>query len=434
MQLIVHSTSRLNGTVAIPGSKSQSIRALVLGTLARGKSQIGNLLRCEDTDNAMDACRGLGATVSLNGTEAIIDGPGLPLIASSPQIFTGNSGITTRFILPALGLRAEGAAPVTLDCGPQMRARPIQPLVESLRQLGMVIEYSGEKGMLPLTISGPLHGGTAEVDGLTSQYTSALLLSLPCTLKDSTIIIRNLHERPYVEMTLEWLRKLGIQFRHDRYDQADIFHIPGRQQYAPFSTTISGDFSSASTLIAAACLIPGTVQLNGLEMTDPQGDKRLIDILQEMGASIKVTSHALTIEGGRRLNAMPIDANDIPDLLPALSVVAAFAHGETVIRNVAQARIKETDRIHSMADGLTRMGAEVISQADGLIIRGGKPLHGASLDGYGDHRTVMALSVAGMMATGETSISTAEAIDKTFPEFVSLMTTLGAALEVRHDD
>lgn len=434
MKLCVAPTARLDGTVTLPGSKSQSIRALILATLARGESHINNLLRCDDTDDAVAACRSLGAKITLNGTAAVVDSPGVPFSGDVSQVFTGNSGITTRFILPLLGFRPDGAAPITLDCGLQMRARPIQPLVTALRQLGMQIEYCAQEETLPITVSGQLRGGRVDVDGLTSQYTSALLLSLPCAPHDSTITVHDLHERPYVEMTLQWLRMLGIQYNHERHGVDDVFLIPGNQHYAPFQTTISGDFSSASTLIAAACLIPGTVHLSGLDMNDPQGDKRLIPILQQMGASITVTPNTLMIEGGNPLHGIHIDANDVPDLLPALAVVGAFAQGETLLYNVAQARIKETDRIHSMADGLVRMGADITPQLDGLVIRGGQPLLGTSVNGYGDHRTVMALSVAGMLAAGTTTISTAEAIDKTFPEFVTLMTALGASIEVRNDN
>lgn len=431
MQLHVHKTKHFSGTATVPGSKSQTIRALVLATLARGESQIRNILASDDSDDARRVCEQLGARITVTGNDAVVQSSGLPLATAATTLHTGNSGITTRFVLPLLGLRQSPETPIILDCGEQMRARPIRPLVEALRQLGMQIQYQAGEGTLPLKISGQLRGGAAEIDGITSQYTSALLLSLPCAAVDSSITVRNLHERPYVEMTLVWLRALGIVFHHESHATTDVFHVPGRQQYHPLNVSIAGDFSSASYPIAAATLIPGEVILHGLNMAEPQGDKRLVAILQQMGADIAENASGLQIRSGRVLQGCRIDANDIPDLLPTLAVIGTHAQGTTEIVNVKQARIKETDRIHSMTEGLRAMGAQIEAREDGLIVHQSK-LHGARVKGYGDHRTVMALALAGMCADGETIIEDAEAVAKTFPNYVSFMSALGAQLQVQN--
>lgn len=417
----------------MPGSKSQSIRALILATMAQGESRLDNILVCDDTRDAQQVCRQLGTQLTVHGDQYTLSSDGLPLVTTAAKLNTGNSGITTRFVLPLLGLRQNGDQPIELDCGEQMRARPIRPLVEALRTLGMQIEYLAKEGVLPLKISGRLRGGAVEVDGITSQYTSALLLSLPCAPEDSVITVRNLHERPYVLMTLKWLEDLGIQFHHEQRADADIFKIPGRQRYPALNVSIAGDFSSASYPIAAAALIPGEVELRGLDMTEPQGDKRIVQILQQMGADITIRPQSLVIRGGKPLKNMRIDANDIPDLLPTLAAIATQATGTMQITNVKQARIKETDRIHSMMEGLRVMGAQIEEQDDGLTIHH-STLHGARVNGYGDHRTVMALALAGMSAVGDTIISDAEAVEKTFPNYVSFMSALGAQMELTDAD
>lgn len=417
----------------VPGSKSQSIRALILATLARGTSTLTNILESDDTDDAIRVCGQLGAKVIETTDRVVVESAGLPLYPSETVIDTGNSGITNRFVMPLLGLRKNSATPITYTCSPQMRARPSLSLVEALQQLGMSITALDQSAPFPIRVTGPLCGGQAYVSGITSQFLSALLLSLPCAEVDSEILVKDLHERPYVEMTLRWLQQQGIRYQHDQNGDVDSFQIPGNQHYNPFDIMIPGDFSSASYFIAAAALTQGHIELTGLDMQDPQGDKRLITILQEMGADIEVRDHTLIIRGGRPLNGIRVDANDIPDMVPTLAVIGTQTQTPLEIYNVRQARLKETDRIHSMTEGLRRMGIHVEEREDGMIVTPGT-LTGARVRGYQDHRTVMALAVAGMLAEGTTEVDDAEATHKTFPNFVEMMQSVGAKLEVRDGD
>jgi len=426
MKIIAKKTNKLSGTVIPPASKSHTIRGLVIAVLARGTSILKNPLASEDTDDAVRACRALGAKVVATKRAITVTSRGVPLSGVSSKISTGNSGITAHFTMPLLGLRSSADRPVTFDCGPQMKKRPIGPLVKALTELGMHLTPSS--GNLPLRISGTLQGGASSVNGLTSQYLSALLLSLPCAPRDSVITVENLHERPYARMTEQTLEKSGIRFSHSRRGKKDTYRIPGGQRYKAFSMSVPGDFSSASYIIAAAVLIPGTVAVRGLDMDDAQGDKELIPILISMGASIKKRNGDLVIRGGKPLKGRKIDANAIPDLVPTLVVVATQAEGKTDIVNVAQARIKETDRLHSMSEGLQKLGARVVEHHDGITVYRSN-LTGASVRGFGDHRTVMALSLAGMLAEGTTSVNGAEAVRKTFPGFVPLMKKLGANIK-----
>lgn len=428
MNLIVKKTATLNGQVSPPGSKSQSIRAIILASLCRGKSELRNVLSASDTEDAMRVCRDMGAVMTESDHALTITGAGLPFDIQTEALYSGHSGVTTHFIMPLTGFRKNSDHPIMLDGSSQMRARPINPLVDALRHLGLQIDYLKNPNTLPIRLSGKLTGGQTVVDGTTSQYLSALLFALPCAPSDSELIVHNLQERPYVEMTLQWLSRQGIQLDHCVKGAADIWKIKGGQSYQPFNIVIAGDFSSSSCLIAAAALIPGEVILQGIDMTDPQGDKQLVYILREMGADIEIQPTRLKIRGGKKLTGIKIDASDIPDLLPVLAVIATKASGKTEICAVAHARIKETDRIRSMFDGLSRMGANITEQDDGLIIYE-SVLQGAEVKGYGDHRTVMALALAGMIAEGITLIDESEAIHKTFPEFVETMQSIGAKME-----
>ncbi len=434
MKLIVKKTDSLKGTIQIPGSKSHSVRALLFATLAEmqtgEKSNFMNLLESADTIAAKKACANL--------------------LANKSEIHTGNSGITTRFILPLLGLRKNPGQEITLDVNEQMRARPMTSLIDALNKLGMQIGQANSKAVgptkktlrsnnqsFPLRISGQLLGGEAEVDGETSQYISALLMSLPAAKNDSIITVPNLKERGYMEMMLSWLDFYGIRYEHVRGKNVDTFRIPGGQTYIAKDRVIPGDFSSASYPLAAAALLPGEVHLKGLDMNDSQGDKAMVQILQNMGADITIKGTTLTCKSWAGPKAQPvkpriIDCNLIPDMLPTLAIVATQEEGETHLTNVAHARIKETDRIHSMAEGLRAMGADVEEKEDGLIIKK-STLHGAHIHGYDDHRTIMAFALAGMLADGETVIDTAEGISKTFPTFVELMRSLGANMETKQD-
>ena len=426
MNILASNTTTLAGTVTVPASKSQTIRGLVVATLAEGKSILKNALVSDDITAARHACEALGATIAEDGADLIVESTSVPLARATEAMHTGNSGITTRFIMPAIGLRAETDTSMTIDCSEQMRQRPVQPLIDALSALGMNI--SGTH--CPLTVTGSLTGGQVTIDGESSQYLSALLLNLPCASGDSVIDVPNLQEKPYVDMTLRWLREQSVAYRHEEDGNIDRYHITGGHRYQQFTKMIPGDFSSASYLIAAGVMWPGRVELHGLDMDDPQPDKQLIEILKDMGARIEYENGVLTIEGGGKLSGREIDCNDIPDMLPTIAVVGTYAEGETRLTNVAHARIKETDRIVSMAEGLRKMGAEIEERDDGLVIKKSQ-LTGAQVHGYHDHRTIMALSLAGLMAKGETIIDTAEGINKTFPTFARLMQSLGANITLQ---
>lgn len=418
MKLVV-APSSLTGSIDIPASKSHTIRAVVIASLAKGTSRIAGPLDSGDTRSAVGACRALGAEIE-TGKEWVVTGFGGKPALRGSAIDVGNSGTTLRLATSVAALQEEE---VIFDGDDSLRTRPLQSLLDALNNLGAHTLSLKNNGRCPVSIKGTMRGGRTEVSGLTSQYLSSLLISTPLAAEETTIRVVDLHERPYVQMTMAWLDEQQIRYRREGWEW---FHVEGGQAYRPFDKRIPGDFSSATFPLCAAASTPSRLLLTGLDMHDTQGDKAVIGMLETMGARIQVTGEGILVTAGELVGS-ELDLNSTPDALPALAVVGCCARGQTVLKNVAQARIKETDRIAVMAKELSKMGAAVQEMADGLIIRESR-LTGAKLHGYHDHRVVMALSLAGMMAEGETEIDTAESIAITFPGYVEKMSRAGARM------
>ncbi len=427
MYLSVQS-SRLHGAIRIPASKSHTIRGILLGLLAEGESVLSHPLEAADTLSAVRCAQALGAGIDCQTEQWTIRGVGGRLPSAPISVDVGNSGTTLGNLI---GICATGATPFTLDGDASIRTRPFESLLSSLVELGASVEASGPHGTAPITIHGPLRGGKARVDGITSIYLTPLLIASPLIDKDTELVVDGtMNEKGYVRMTLDWLRAAGIRFSHN--DQLTRFSIPGGQSYRPVKRSIAADFSSAAFPSCAAVLAADPeVTVMGLDFDDAQGDKQVFDYLRQMGASFDIEGPVLKIQRASRLRGIRMDLSDIPDALPMLAVVGCFADGETVLHNVAMARIKETDRIAVMCAELGKMGADIEELPDGLIIRQSQ-LHGTRVNGHDDHRVVMALAVAGLLADGETQVDSAESVQITFPTFLSSMQELGADMTA-HD-
>ena len=417
MEFIVES-STVNGAVSIPASKSHTIRALFLGLLGNGVSTVRKPLRSRDTLAAADAVRALGATVT-GDTDWIVTGVNARPVAPDKTIDVLNSGTTIRLAMGAAAL-AHGTTTLTGD--DQIRKRPVGPLAQCLTDLGAPAAPQAS-GCPPVTVTGPLRGGSTRLRAVTSQYLTSLLIAGPFAERDTEIHVVELNEAPYVFMTLNWLDRLGL-----KYENHDMrrFVLPGGQSHQGFNTRVPADFSSATFFLVAAAATGGDLVLEGLDMKDTQGDSAVVYMLEEMGAEVEIRDMAVRIRG-RRLKGCEFDMNYTPDALPAMAVAGCLAKGTTKLLNVPQARFKETDRIDVMARELAKMGARVEQLADGLIIHE-SPLTGARVHGHDDHRVVMSLAVAGLAAKGATTIETAEAVDVTFPDFAQLMNSVGASI------
>jgi 3-phosphoshikimate 1-carboxyvinyltransferase len=333
-----------------------------------------------------------------------------------------NSGTTLNFFMGTAAL-VEGTTVLTGD--EQIVRRPVAPLIEALRGLGAEAYSTRNNGLPPVVVKGRIRGGKTRFRGIVSQYASSLLIHCPLIEKDSELEIFDVHEKPYIQMTMGWLDKQGI--RYEASEDLTHFKIYGGQSYHGQNVTVPGDFSSATFFLVAGAIINGDITLLGLDMEDLQGDKRVVSYLKEMGAEIHFERGGIRIRGGS-LKGVELDLGDTPDALPAMAVAGCFARGKTVIRNVANARLKETDRISVMAKELSRLGARVEELPDGLMIHESS-LRGCPVKGYGDHRVVMALAVAGLAIPDRTEVDTAESVQVTFPNFVELMQTVGAKIQ-----
>lgn len=414
--------SKTSGRVRIPGSKSHTIRALFIASLANGESEIIDPLISDDALSAVKVCKSLGADIQAVENKYIVKGfKGAPKVPDD-IVDVGNSGTTLRFAVMTAALN-DGCTVFTGDY--QIRRRLLGPLINAMNNLGSQVFSTRNNGMAPVVVKGRLKGGITDLDAVTSQYLSSMLIHCPLLEKDTEIEITRLNEVPYAEMTMWWLEKQGIRFLNNSFKD---LYIPGGQSYKPFKMSIPGDFSSATFFAVLSAVSGGEFTLENLDMTDPQGDKQIFHILESMGAKVSFGKDSITIKG-ESLKGIEIDMNSIPDALPAMAVAGCFAEGETRLVNVPQARLKETDRIHVMCEELTKMGADITELPDGLIIKQSK-LKGCRVNGHDDHRVVMSLAVAGMNIEGETIIDTAEAMNVTFPEFVDLAKACGGELEL----
>ncbi|MEW5946341.1 MAG: 3-phosphoshikimate 1-carboxyvinyltransferase [bacterium] len=418
--------SSLAGEAVMPASKSHTIRAVVIAALADGGSVISNPLDSLDTKAAVEAYRAFGAEIETGGDWRVRGVAGRPRPPEG-AVDVANSGTTLYFAAGTAAL-AEGETRITGDSS--IQRRPAGHLLDALRALGAAARSDRGDDAPPITIRGRMRGGKTVLRAPTSQYLSSLLLNCPLADADTGIEVLELNEHPYVEMTLDWLRRQYVTVEHD--DGMKSFRVPGRRRYRGFEARVPGDFSTAAFFLVAAAVTGSEIRLAGLDMNDAQGDRAVVNMLEKMGVEARWDGGALVVRGGRVLRAADHDLNATPDALPAMAVAAACARGTSRLFNVPQARLKETDRIAVMKTELEKMGAGTKETPDGLIVEGAG-LRGARLNGRADHRVVMALAVAGLAADGTTEVDTAESAAVTFPGFLNAMRKLGADIEAVED-
>ena len=417
------SKSPLNGAVDMPASKSHTIRALAIAALADGESRLIQPLHSLDTEACVAVFRGLGAAIEPDGEDLVVHGTAGALTPPESVLDVENSG-TTLYVAMSMAAVLDGAVVLTGD--EQIRRRPAGALIAALNDLGAQVQSTRDNGMAPIVVRGPLRGGHTSIECPSSQYLTSLLISAPLAPEATDIEVPLLHEEPYVHMTLAWLDEQGIQYEREELAR---FRIGPAQRYHAFEKRIPADFSSATFFMVAAAITGSGLTLRGLDMDDVQGDKAVAHMIEQMGATVKVVPDGLRVKGGA-LQGGEFDMNATPDALPAMAVAGAFAKGETRLINVPQARLKETDRIAVMCQELRKLGVVCEELDDGLVIQGGK-IQGGRVHGHGDHRVVMALAVAGLVAEGEVEVDTAEAAAITFPGFVKLLRSVGADIRTR---
>ncbi|WP_109400834.1 3-phosphoshikimate 1-carboxyvinyltransferase [Proteus sp. TJ1640] len=420
--LTLQPIAHIEGTINLPGSKSVSNRALLLAALAKGNTRLTNLLDSDDIRHMLNALKTLGVQYQLsnNNTVCDIEGLGGEFKTYSPlELFLGNAGTAMRPLAAALSL---GSHDIILTGEPRMKERPIGHLVDALRQGGASIDYLEQTDYPPIRLRGGFKGGNVEVDGsVSSQFLTALLMTAPLAEQDTTITIKGeLVSKPYIDITLALINTFGGKIENQDYQR---FVIKGGQQYqSPEKYLVEGDASSASYFLAAAAIKGGTVRVTGIGKNSLQGDIHFASVLEKMGAKVRWGDDYIECERGI-LKGIDMDMNTIPDAAMTIATTALFAEGETVIRNIYNWRVKETDRLAAMAAELQKVGAIVEEGHDYLKVIPPKQLTTADIETYNDHRIAMCFSLVALSDTPITILDPG-CTAKTFPDYFEKLETL----------
>lgn len=421
--------SKAHGTVIIPGSKSISNRILLLAAMSEGETVIHNLLQSDDTDRMLEALDTLGIEVTLLDEETrsfkVVGNPaGFP--NSAADLFLGNAGTAYRSLTAAVAIN-QGT--YTLSGIERMHERPIKDLVDALTGLGFNIEYLENAGYPPLRITpGALKRAEISIKGdVSSQYLTALLMTLPRLKKRITINIEGLLiSKPYIEITLILLKAFGVEIAHDNYQ---TFWIPDDAEFkTPGEFYVEGDASSASYYLALGALC-GPLTIKGVGTSSIQGDIHFVDALEEMGAQVIWGMNEIIVSPPQKgaLKGIDLDCNHIPDAAMTLATLALFCEGKTTLRNIGSWRVKETDRIHAMATELQKLGVQVEESQDSLVIYPSSTIiPNVEIETYDDHRIAMCFSLLSLKAP--ITILDPKCVDKTFPTYFSLFERVTAAL------
>jgi 3-phosphoshikimate 1-carboxyvinyltransferase len=412
------------GTVRLPGSKSISNRVLLLAALASGETAVQGLLDAEDTRVMREALERLGVAVSERADGVRIVGAGGVFAEKKADLFLGNAGTALRPLTAALAL-SEGEYFVAGV--PRMHERPIGDLVDALRAIGAHIDYRGKPGFPPLAI----HPATVRVAApvpvkgdVSSQFLSAMLMALPLTGANATIEVRGeLISKPYVEITLNVMRRFGVAVERDGWSR---FRIPGARYSSPGTIYVEGDASAASYFLAAGALGGGPVRVEGVGRESVQGDVRFVEVLEAMGAKVRMGEGWLECAGRGKLAPIDLDLNHIPDAAMSAAVLALFASGPSRLRNIASWRVKETDRIAAMATELRKLGAQVEEGREHLAITPPPQLRpDVAIDTYDDHRMAMSFALVALGGV-PVRINNPQCVAKTFPDYFAALAGITA--------
>lgn len=411
----------LEATVTLPGSKSITNRALILAGLADGTSILRGLLFAEDTRLMIAALGELGIAITLDeaSCRAEVTGCGGSVPASEAELACGNSGTTMRF---CTALASLGYGRFHLDGVARMRQRPIGALVSALRTLGGRVEFLGLEDYPPLVVHADgLRGGTVTFcSPESSQFVSALLMVSPFARGDVLIdVTGEVPSVPYLAMTTAMMERFGVSVIEEYKPSGAKFIVASTQRYTATTYDIEPDASNATYFLAAAAVAGGTVTVTGLTPDSLQGDVGFVDVLGQMGCRVERKRDGLTVTGppdGASLTGVDVDLNMMPDTVPTLAVLSLFADGATNIRNVANLRVKETDRLAALTSELTKLGATVVERADGLHITPPERVKPTTIETYDDHRMAMSFALAGLRCPG-VLITNPGCCAKTLPDF-----------------
>lgn len=421
--VLIRRTEKLKGEVCAPSSKAYTQRMLIAAALLHGTSKISGPLVSDDTDATLRAVKALGAKVKTAEGCWTVEGA-TPLKGAQTPIDCGESGATLRFMIPVAALAPE---PSIFVLGKSLEQRPIETLLQSLKQLGVETHHQRLGGKPSIVVhGGGISGGKTAMRGdVSSQFISGLMFACPMAQADTEITLStSLESKGYVEMTKAVLAEHCIKVSIS--EEFDCLRIPSNQTYKPCDHRVPGDFSSAAFLLAAAAITRSEVSVKNLSYETVQGDKAILRILKQMGVNGKVCKDQVEIDGkGGLLEAVNVDARDIPDLVPVCAVLACCAKDTSKIHDAHRLRYKESDRLLSLYLELKKMGAQIAMDESSLTVKGPCELHGAMIDPHNDHRIAMACAVAALGASGDTKIQNSECIRKSYPRFFSDLRVLG---------
>ena len=410
--------SVLSGKINAISSKSDAHRLLICAALAGEATKIRCNVMSKDIAATVDCLKAMGADIVVrNNIITVTPAP----FKMQAELDCFESGSTLRFLLPVVS--ALGIDAVISGHG-RLPERPLSPLKEEMEKKGVTFQTGND---FPLHISGRLSAGDYELAGnVSSQFISGLLFALPLLDGDSKIkLIPPVESRSYIGITLAVLKKFGIEIT----EEENLFIIKGNQKYrSPKEITVDGDWSNSAFFLCAGVLGGGGVTVTDLDINSPQGDKKILDVLKNMGADIAVSGNDITVKADK-LSGTTVDASDIPDLVPIISVTAALSSGETQIKNAGRLRLKECDRLAAVYDMLTAVGISVNQTEDGLIIKGGSPT-GGKVSGCNDHRMVMSASILSLFCSEPITVTDAQAVEKSYPSFFEDFNSLGGNASV----
>ena len=411
------SKSTVHGKVEAPSSKSYTLRGLMCAALANGLSEIEHPLYADDSEAGRDVLQKIGAGIEEKGGSWIVSGGHFR--APDSELYCRDSAGTLRFMTAICAL-VPGACHLT--AGLSLSRRPILPLVAALRRLGVNCYSEGSRALVTVE-GGRLKGGMTSLPGdISSQLVSAILFIAPLSEKGIELeLTPPVESKPYINMTIDCMKQFGIKVEHS----PDFINYKVKPQvYKPAKYRAEGDWSSASYLLALGA-VAGEVDVSNLSKSSRQADRQVCILLNKMGTDIR-SGHDSIRAKRSELQAVKADLTDCIDLLPTMAVLAAAATGVSELTGISRARLKESDRVAAVKEGLKRMGIAVREEKDTMFITGGAP-QGAAIDSKGDHRIAMAFSILGVLA-GNAIIEDAGCVSKTYPEFWNVLKSLGGGV------
>lgn len=413
--------SKINGIFSPPPSKSHTLRAIILAAFAKGESRIYNYLESPDTNCLIDSLQKIGAKITKEKEFLLIQGNSGSPPCCNETLFVGNSGIVFRFLM---GILSTSNNQYKIDGDQSIREnRPIHPLLDSLKQLGVEVS---EATKFPIVFKGPFLKHSTEVCGEDSQFVSSLIFSALFCKNPVEISVKNPGEHGWIELTLFWLRFLGVKYEYKNYIWYKIFppkNITG------FNYVVPPDISSTVFPVVAALITDGKAIINNVDLSIPCGDNSFYNLVEKIGAKIEVKNSSLVVSRSKKLQGAELDINSCIDSITSFAVLGCFLPAPLTLNNIAVAATKECNRITSIAKELRKMGAK-IDYDDNTMKIFPSSLRGATLDSYNDHRMLYSLAIASLGAIGKSTITNAQCMKKTYQQFVEHFINAGANIEV----